>query len=182
MKAAIPLPTKVGSPLVAFLMESKCCKVERNAERSIERLADFLLSHYPDEIGRGNPVKGESAVEVAIRLLARKEGAMERQRPKEVSPEGIRGVLEALERRVDSLGEKVTTLRDRLLPFLASRVLEKSEEVLPSEESLSPLAAFILRQVQRLEAYSDVLDGLIYRLDLSQEGVAWLMDWDKEAR
>lgn len=34
----------------------------------LKDLADFLLKFYPTEIGKGNP-KGESAVEVVIRLL-----------------------------------------------------------------------------------------------------------------
>lgn len=39
----------------------------------IDKLAEFLLANYPDEIGAGDPVNGESAVEVAIRLLQPQE-------------------------------------------------------------------------------------------------------------
>lgn len=39
----------------------------------IGRLADYLMSHFPDEIGAGDPVHGEGAVDVAIRLLSRLE-------------------------------------------------------------------------------------------------------------
>jgi hypothetical protein len=39
--------------------------------KEIDRLADFLLQEFPDEIGLGDPVSGESAVDVAIRLLRR---------------------------------------------------------------------------------------------------------------
>lgn len=39
----------------------------------IDQLAEFILTSYPDEIGAGDPVNGESAVEVAIRLLQPKE-------------------------------------------------------------------------------------------------------------
>jgi hypothetical protein len=35
----------------------------------INRLADFILKYYSQEIGLGNPIEGESAVDVAIRLL-----------------------------------------------------------------------------------------------------------------
>jgi predicted nucleic acid-binding Zn-ribbon protein len=35
----------------------------------INRLADFVLKYYGHEIGLGNPQEGESAVDVAIRLL-----------------------------------------------------------------------------------------------------------------
>lgn len=36
----------------------------------IDRLADFILEKMPEEIGKGNPQQGESAVDVAIRLLS----------------------------------------------------------------------------------------------------------------
>jgi hypothetical protein len=39
------------------------------AVSEIDRLAAFLLRWFPDEIGRGDPQNGESAVDVAIRLL-----------------------------------------------------------------------------------------------------------------
>ena len=39
--------------------------------REIDRLASWILSCYPEEIGRGDPVHGESAVDVALRLLER---------------------------------------------------------------------------------------------------------------
>jgi hypothetical protein len=39
----------------------------------VNALADFLLKEYPDEIGKGDPVHGESAMEVAIRLLTKRE-------------------------------------------------------------------------------------------------------------
>jgi len=42
----------------------------KNTNKEIDRLADFLLKHYSDEIGKGDPVHGESAVDVAIRLLS----------------------------------------------------------------------------------------------------------------
>lgn len=35
----------------------------------INRLAEFISLNYRDEIGKGDPVNGESAVDVAIRLL-----------------------------------------------------------------------------------------------------------------
>jgi len=40
------------------------------AEKEIERLAEFLAQHFPRELGMGNHVHGESAVDVAIRLLS----------------------------------------------------------------------------------------------------------------
>ena len=41
------------------------------AEQEIDRLATFLLTNYPDELGKGDPENGESAVDVAIRLLTK---------------------------------------------------------------------------------------------------------------
>jgi len=41
---------------------NECCK-------EIDRLSSFILKNYPEEIGRGNFSGGESAVDVAIRLL-----------------------------------------------------------------------------------------------------------------
>lgn len=43
------------------------------SEQEIERLASYLLKHHEDEIGRGDPVNGESAVDVAIRLIEEKK-------------------------------------------------------------------------------------------------------------
>ena len=37
----------------------------------IDRLADFILKHYPDEIGMTDPPSSESAVDVVIRLLSK---------------------------------------------------------------------------------------------------------------
>lgn len=42
---------------------------ETNPETA--RLAGYLLEYWADEIGAGDPVHGESAVDVAIRLLDR---------------------------------------------------------------------------------------------------------------
>lgn len=39
------------------------------AHKEIDRLADFILKNMPKEIGKGNPRDGESAVDIAIRLL-----------------------------------------------------------------------------------------------------------------
>lgn len=50
---------------ISRLYEMKHC------EREIDRLSDFLLKNYPHQIGRGNLKEGESAVDVAIRLLNR---------------------------------------------------------------------------------------------------------------
>ncbi len=36
----------------------------------IDRLAAFMLEYYPHEMGVGDPVHGESAVDMAIRLLS----------------------------------------------------------------------------------------------------------------
>lgn len=46
-------------------------KEETIKSKEINKLADFLLRKFPDEIGVGNQKEGESAVDVAIRLLAR---------------------------------------------------------------------------------------------------------------
>jgi len=40
------------------------------ARAEIDRLAEFLMRYYQDDIGTGDPVHGESAVDVAIRLLS----------------------------------------------------------------------------------------------------------------
>ena len=45
------------------------------AQKEIDRLAKFLVSNYADEIGKGNPREGESAVDVAIRLLRKDKKA-----------------------------------------------------------------------------------------------------------
>lgn len=52
----------------------ECRQVEEDetmtqAEKEIDKLADFLMQHYPRELGLGNLAHGESAVDVAIRLL-----------------------------------------------------------------------------------------------------------------
>jgi hypothetical protein len=43
----------------------------------INRLADFILKYYSQEIGLGNPIEGESAVDVAIRLLTPQSSSTE---------------------------------------------------------------------------------------------------------
>lgn len=45
--------------------------VSESLESQVNRLADAILAMYPDEPGRGDPVHGEGAVDVAIRLLTR---------------------------------------------------------------------------------------------------------------
>jgi len=40
-------------------------------EAQIDKLAKCILEHYQHEIGAGNPVHGEGACEVAVRLLER---------------------------------------------------------------------------------------------------------------
>jgi hypothetical protein len=42
----------------------------QRVSNEIDRLAEHLLLNYPGEIGKGDPVNGESAVDVAIRLLS----------------------------------------------------------------------------------------------------------------
>jgi hypothetical protein len=42
------------------------------AKKEINRLADFLMKYFPRELGAGDRVHGESAVDVAIRLLSPK--------------------------------------------------------------------------------------------------------------
>ena len=43
--------------------------IEQACTKEIERLGQFILNELSDEIGRGNPVNGESAVDIAIRLM-----------------------------------------------------------------------------------------------------------------
>lgn len=43
------------------------------AVKEIARLTNYLMKAWPDEIGTGDPVRGESAVDVAIRLLRKVE-------------------------------------------------------------------------------------------------------------
>jgi hypothetical protein len=42
-------------------------------KEEVDRLADYLMEAWPHEIGQGDPAHGESAVDVAIRLLKRLE-------------------------------------------------------------------------------------------------------------
>jgi len=44
-----------------------------HAEKELARLSSYLLAHWHEEIGAGNRVHGETAVDVAIRLLRRLE-------------------------------------------------------------------------------------------------------------
>lgn len=50
--------------------------VQNHDKMQIDRLADFIMENFGHEIGRGNPKEGESAVEVAIRLLSRQKNAV----------------------------------------------------------------------------------------------------------
>lgn len=49
----------------------------------IDRLAAFILRYYPHEIGVGNFQHGESAVDVAIRLLSKEEEKEDDDKTKE---------------------------------------------------------------------------------------------------
>jgi len=54
-----------------------------------DRLADYLVKNFPDEIGAGNSQRGESTVDVAIRLLNRLkiiEAVFETKRKMETAP------------------------------------------------------------------------------------------------
>jgi hypothetical protein len=44
-------------------------RLQSPADKEISRLAEFVLINFPFEIGLGDLVYGESAVDVAIRLL-----------------------------------------------------------------------------------------------------------------
>jgi len=50
--------------------KQQICSLE-SAKSEIERLASFILKYYSDEIGKGDFQHGESAVDVAIRLMTR---------------------------------------------------------------------------------------------------------------
>jgi len=49
-------------------------ELERSCKEQIDDLAKFIMRVCPDEIGVGDPVHGESAVEVAIRLIGELKG------------------------------------------------------------------------------------------------------------
>lgn len=83
----IPLVVRFHSPdTLGFIIEQLARyrhEVWPNAEPleiglakspEIDKLAGFILAHFADEIGAGDPVHGESAVDVAIRLLGRMAG------------------------------------------------------------------------------------------------------------
>ena len=65
-------------------------------------LSDIIFRHFPDEIGKGDPVNGESAVQVAVRLIA--ELAEMRTDPKKPDPMDILDDLRFdTERELESL-------------------------------------------------------------------------------
>lgn len=94
---------------------------------------------------------------------------------------GICDALEALRNCVGELGDRVAMLRQRLIPFLTSRRTADTEEVVHSREDCSPLATCVFHQVERLNACIAMLDDIIHCMDLTEEGVAQLMSWDKQA-
>lgn len=51
----------------AALIEPASVAAETASE--LDRLSQFILAHYPDEPGRGDPEHGETTIDVAIRLL-----------------------------------------------------------------------------------------------------------------
>jgi len=104
---------------------------------------------------------------------------LEAKSPKEYG--GIGRALEVLKLRVGELGDRVLDLRQRLIPFLATRKAEENVAAAYSDDSCSPVANFVFRQVARLDAYIATLCDIIRCLDLTEEGVAQLMSWDKQA-
>jgi chromosome segregation ATPase len=68
----------------------------------INRLADFILKYYGHEIGLGNPIEGESAVDVAIRLLTPQ------------SSPSVTDLLANLARRVSSLEQQLSSTQSNV--------------------------------------------------------------------
>jgi phage shock protein A len=68
----------------------------------INRLADFILKYYGQEIGLGNPIEGESAVDVAIRLLTPQ------------SSPSVTDLIANLARRVSSLEQQLSATQGNL--------------------------------------------------------------------
>jgi chromosome segregation ATPase len=68
----------------------------------INRLADFILKYYGQEIGLGNPIEGESAVDVAIRLLTPQ------------SSPSVTDLLANLARRVSSLEQQLSSTQSNV--------------------------------------------------------------------
>ena len=58
-----------GLALRSDIIRPMAKKSVRVCTKEIDRLADFLMENYQAEIGKGDPINGESAVNVAIRLL-----------------------------------------------------------------------------------------------------------------
>jgi len=52
-----------------------------------QKLADWILANWPEQIGVGNPLEGESAAEVAIRLMD------ELRVLKHIPPTHLQGIL-----------------------------------------------------------------------------------------
>lgn len=53
---------------------NKYYKKLKASKEEIERLSLWILNNIPEEIGVGDPIKGESAVDVAIRILTYYKG------------------------------------------------------------------------------------------------------------
>lgn len=72
-----------------------------SADDETRRLADYILAHCPLEIGRPASAHGESAVDVAIRLLGRMAGGIDNAlhelgMPDESYPAPVANSVEAL--------------------------------------------------------------------------------------
>jgi hypothetical protein len=83
--------------------------------KEIHRLAEFLLRNYSNEIGKGNPKEGESAVDVAIRLLTpiKCEEPIACITAKDCSP-AVFEMLTALSKEVASLKRDLASANDQL--------------------------------------------------------------------
>jgi TolA-binding protein len=105
----------------------------------INRLADFILKYYGQEIGLGNPIEGESAVDVAIRLLTPQ------------SSPSVTDLLANLARRVSSLEQQLSATQsnvEKLAEELANveHLTESNEQDIamldertqPTEEPVTP--------------------------------------------
>jgi len=63
--------TKNELYLKEYIMRENEVETQRDKRcgKEIDKLAAWILKNIPEEIGKGNPKEGESAADVAIRLL-----------------------------------------------------------------------------------------------------------------
>jgi hypothetical protein len=112
----------------------------------INRLADFILKYYGQEIGLGNPIEGESAVDVAIRLLTPQ------------SSPSVTDLLANLARRVSSLEQQLSDTQGNV-EKLAEELAGTNNVARKALTATGNHGGWLIRNAERFDKIEELLES-----------------------